>query len=669
MNNLYRLFLIVTTLIPILIFGQDTRVLVRNSPDNTPTQTSVQIKWYSQEFPFYEQGSHVYRRESGTLNWEKLTTKPISRINNFDTIQYYKQEPDIGFYTEVVKEITREQLEEAGFIFVNILVKSFESRIFAEFLGNYYEDLTAMPGVSYEYRVNKLVNGRESLLGQSKSIIAGLYQPQSPVDGFAVEQVDSTFAIDWKIDSELFYGTNIYQYSDSLGEIRLNANPLLVSERTDTAGNIGYPSPKFVVRDLKEGETYTYSIAGIDFFGSETKRTKKITLKLKDTTPPLPPTDFQGKADSMKVHLNWNISPSDDLQEVRLYRSMLSDGPFEPVYSSTLSTSHTDSITVPGPYYYYLASVDSSGNEATSRKIFIEVQDVFPPEQPKNLTIRVDTGRIFLKWDPNKDPDLKGYLVYRTVNKDSRKNYVLLNSKPLLETEMEQPLPKQTKNEFFYFVVALDTTHNRSMPSAYVSATMPDITAPERPHIKTVVHYEMNSVIEWVLNVDNDLVGYHILRADSLAGSFNRINPNLIHPKINRFTDRSTEANTTYYYQVVAVDSANNMSEPSLPYSFYKGSKVSSFDTETLVLKSQFHKRSNMLSLRWKLSEGTSSSLLGYVVYAGSNDTSLKPITGLIKETSIKTKIATNSTDHYQVRAYTATGQTLKSEVLSMENK
>ena len=610
------------------VIGQESRVLVRNSPENNGNQVSIEIKWYSNEFPFYTEGCHVYRRRSGTINWEKITDQPIAQDVAFDTTKYYQQDRDIGFYTEIVKGTTPEQLEEAGFLFVNILVKSFESQLFTEFIGNFFVDSDVIEGVSYEYKVNKISNGRELYLGQSQAIVGGSYVPEKAVSGFSVEQSDTTFVFDWEVDPELFYAVNIYQYSDSIGEVKVNENPLMMSETTDSLGNVGYASPKYTIRDLNVGETYVYTITGKDFFGNETARSEEITVKLEDTTPPPAPTNFEGKADSMKVHLKWDFEKTSDFDELRLYRSPVSDGPFEIIHTTATEYSYTDSLNIPGPYYYILANTDVYGNEGESRKIFIEVQDVFPPMAPKELTIKADTGKIFLEWDANTEPDLEGYLVYRTVDKDNKKKYVLLNSDPLQTPSMEQPFPKQVKSTFFYYVVAIDTAYNRSNPSEFVFAQLPDVIAPERPFIKHLEYQENGIVIEWVANSDADLKGYELMRLDSMNATPKKVNSELIDKNRIEYTDQSSLNSNELYYQLIAVDSSDNRSEPSLPFGItYKGKEED--ETDAFTIKATSIKKGKRITLRWL---EKSDNLLGYVLFIGSDAETLKPATGILKK-------------------------------------
>jgi hypothetical protein len=48
-----------------------------------------------------------------------------------------------------------------------------------------------------------------------------------------------------------------------------------------------------------------------------------------------------------------------------------------------------------------------------SRAVSVTYRDVFPPATPLGLTAIAGVGSIELAWDPNHEPDLRGYQVYR----------------------------------------------------------------------------------------------------------------------------------------------------------------------------------------------------------------------------------------------------------------
>jgi len=469
------------------------------------------------------------------------------------------------------------------------------------------------------------VNGRELLLGISEPILAALFEQKKPVDLFSIEQRNQKFELDWEVDPERFYAVNIYQIMRSGVSIRLNENPLMTSEVTDSLGNAGYPSPKFKIDSLKVGKEYSYSLTGLDFFGEETIRTDTISRIFRDEVPPPAPTDLKGKADSLKVRLTWKLSESEDLRDFQLHRSELSDGPFEPVFSTMDATSYVDTLEIPGPYYYFLSAYDHAGNEASSRKIFVDVQDVFPPSKPKNLIIKSNTGRFELQWKANEEADLAGYLVYRTVNQAKKRNFVLVTSTLVTDTTFTQLLPKLVKNRFFYQVVALDTSFNRSEPSDFAVGRMPDQLAPERPQIKKITYEPGISSIEWIANVDRDLIGYHVYRSDSAnTRERTKVNTEVVARDIVMFSDRNAISNQGYYYQVAAVDSVGNQSEFSpRVLAFRKEERLS----ETLIIKAQlrFQKSSQLMIMKWDAIELVDDSLLGYVIHKGVDENSMKP--------------------------------------------
>lgn len=647
--------------------GQQAQILTRNAPENTLEKQAIQIKWYSSEFPFYQEGAHVYRRELGTTNWEKLTERPILLKSVFDTT-IYAFDPDLEFFTAIMKEVTKEAIEGEPFLFINLLIKSFQSQWFADFLGIFYEDKTVVYGKSYEYKINKIANNRELLLGISEPIVTELFKPENPVDQFIVEQRNQKFELDWKVDPQRYYAVNIHQIFSSGAVIRVNENPLMTSEVTDSLGNVRYPSPKFKIDSLEVGKEYSYSLTGLDFFGEETVRTDTISRIFRDEVPPPPPTNLKGKADSMKVNLTWNLSVAEDMRDFQLLRSKLSEGPFESVFSTNDAASYVDTLKVPGPYYYYLSAFDHAGNEASSRKIFVDVQDVSPPRKPENLTVKADTGKLVLNWRTNEEPDLAGYLVYRTVNEAKRRNFVLVTSSILKDTTMIQLLPKHVRNQFFYQVVAVDTSFNRSLPSDFAVGRMPDVLVPERPQIKKVTYESGVSIIEWIGNVDRDLAGYYVYRSDSSELLGQRVNVDIVARDIVKFSDRSAFANHNYFYRVAAVDSAGNESEFSPSVQAFREEKKS-IEISTIIAQIRFQKRSKLAIIKWDAVELVDDSLLGYVIHQGLNSNSMKPETGLMQGLVYRKQYERDQPLVFQIRGYTKNGIVLKSELLELSRK
>ncbi|WP_258103564.1 fibronectin type III domain-containing protein [Marinoscillum sp. MHG1-6] len=637
--------------------AQQTRVLAQNHPANDQQTQTIQVKWYSQTLT-YPEGVHVYRRQSGQTNWTRLTAEPIHPQQAIDPA-LIEQDPDLEFYTELLKE---DNLSEQLLLF-NIVIKTFESTPFATFMGLYYEDHDVIAGEEYTYRIQQLVNGRETFLGQSDAVRAGTFRPAPPVKDFTVTQDKDFMTFDWQMEEDRFYAVNLYRTAaDTVGETRVNQKPVVITQ-IETDSGLVYPTPKFRSTDLTEGTTYTYQLAGLDFFGHELQRTEPIAIPFRDVTPPAPPTGLTATQDTLRVTLTWTRPNDPQVQYMTLYRSQHSEGPFESILTTPSQTQYTDSLPHPGPYYYHVTSADASGNQAPSRTVFVHIPDQQPPAAPQQLTLRADTGRFHLSWQPGTEPDLLGYLVYRTAEA-SQQHYVRLTPEPLAQPRFTYRLPANVKNQFSFFVVALDSSENTSPPSQAAHAQLPDVTPPEQPHLRHVEMHEGHPVIHWTANTDEDLTGYHLLRSHTQS-PFTRINSQLLPPDVPQYTDRQAAPGQTYQYHLIAIDSAGNASIPSPPLTAYVPPSETAFSGSLqLSFRHKRRKKHNILS--WSRPH---QPCLGFVVYRGETAAQLRPYSGLLHEVAFVDQALDAPQYVYQVRAFSEQGGVLRSEVHVWEEK
>lgn len=647
-------------------YGQKSSVLTRNHPENDQTRSFVEVKWYSPAM-FGVNLYKVYRKEATAAAWQLLTTQPIKREASIPPEELAADE-ELLFFQNVLSDAGANGVEE-DFVKLNILLKSFESTPFSKFLGIYLLDKTAEEGRQYQYRVSIVNPGGEAVLGESKVITAGLYQPLPAVEGFTAFQSGTEVHFDWEQNQALFYAYHLFQRDSAVGSLQLNRQPVLLTLQADSAGGLVEPSPKFKQRGYREASAYSFYIRGVDYFGGQSLASPEATVQVGDVTPPPAPSGLRGKVDSLRVTLQWEQQPVEDLKGFSVYRATKSDGPFENVsvvHISVDSLHYRELLLAPGRYYYYVVAEDHAGNTSSSLPIFLEAPDVFPPATPKNLTIQADTGRFYLSWDKNPEPDLAGYLVYRTINPAQHDGYVLLSAEPIDTTFYEQILPKNVKNRFHYFIVAIDTSYNRSKPSEVAVSRLPDVVPPETPGVSRIAYSEEGIIVEWVGNVDDDLAGYHVFRADSSKGSATRMNQALLGPGVFRFTDRQANPNTGYHYMLQALDSAGNGSDMSAPaYAYWY--KEESLDSQlTLRLKNQKRKKANRL--QW--TEIEAPQLRGYVVFRGKNERSVKPITDLLPNATAYTDKSLSENSYvYQVRAYASSGQVIYSKTVEWREK
>jgi fibronectin type 3 domain-containing protein len=98
--------------------------------------------------------------------------------------------------------------------------------------------------------------------------------------------------------------------------------------------------------------------------------------------------------------------------------------------------------------------------------------DRFPPAAPTGFSIGPAPGRLSLFFAPNSESDIAGYLIYRSTDPNLPKPWTLLTSTLLTRTTFtdENVDPGKT---YYYYLVAVDTSGNKSEPSEVRSDTAP----------------------------------------------------------------------------------------------------------------------------------------------------------------------------------------------------
>ena len=296
----------------------------------------------------------------------------------------------------------------------------------------------------------------------------------------------------------------------------------------------------------------------------------------------------------------------------------------------------------------------------------VEITDVFPPETPKNIICTADTGIIKIFWKPNEESDLMGYYVYRTISKTDNNKYVLINSDPITENKFNDTLPTVARNKFYYKIVAVDTSYNKSDYSDFAVIGMPDVTPPKKPIIKSAKADGDKLIIEWFQNFETDLDGYDIYRKakNDTINEKEKLNVSTISKKSLVFTDIFAEKAIQYQYSIVAYDTSGNYSEFS---DIYSAILIDTAKTtkDFSNFKASYNKNKKLVKLSWKIKNV--NNIKGFMIYRKETSVGqLKPITGLINDTEFNDKkINTKKTGtySYQVRVFTKKGNIIKSEV------
>jgi predicted phage tail protein len=132
-----------------------------------------------------------------------------------------------------------------------------------------------------------------------------------------------------------------------------------------------------------------------------------------------------------------------------------------------------------GELYIYFVRAVSLGSEGkpveslNSNQIELLQTDIYKPAAPDLATPNAAPGRIALFWTANSEPDVVGYYLHRSTDPN-----VPLDKWPKLTPQIYNRTTftdekVETGKTYYYYVEAVDSAGNISLPSKVVSETVP----------------------------------------------------------------------------------------------------------------------------------------------------------------------------------------------------
>ncbi len=143
------------------------------------------------------------------------------------------------------------------------------------------------------------------------------------------------------------------------------------------------------------------------------------------------------------------------------------------------ATEFSDNLFEYGRNYTYFVRTISIGNNGEpiesldSNKVSVLPKDVFPPSEPKAITIAASPNIISIFFAVNPEDDIAGYRVYRSTDAARSKSEWQLLTPDLLKTNTFQDRTVESRKTYYYYLTAIDNAGNVSQPSAVVSETVP----------------------------------------------------------------------------------------------------------------------------------------------------------------------------------------------------
>ena len=226
---------------------------------------------------------------------------------------------------------------------------------------------------------------------------------------------------------------------------------------------------------------------------------------------------------------------------------------------------------------YALRYVNASGQRAAFSN-FLTIEPAARIAQPPTLQMppKVTEDAITLSWDPpaanidgSTPVNLLGYNVYRMDQSQSQPNQTPINSSLVSGTTyVDQHFKFGSDYRYIVRSVSLGTggAQVESLNSNSVPAEPRDIFPPAQPDKPSVAPDPSfgRLAIFFAANKETDIAGYNIFRSTDPnlpKNEWTKLNSELLTR--TNFRDDKVESGKTYYYYIVAVDNAGNVSQPS----------------------------------------------------------------------------------------------------------
>ncbi|HSX30595.1 MAG TPA: fibronectin type III domain-containing protein [Candidatus Saccharimonadales bacterium] len=294
---------------------------------------------------------------------------------------------------------------------------------------------------------------------------------------------------------------------------------------------------------LTDATTYSYTVSALDAASNESAKTPVVNVTTPDVTPPSTPTNLTATpASGTAVNLSWTGSTDNvAVTGYRVYRGST-------LLTTVTGTTYQDTgLTSATTYQYYVMAIDAAGNGAASTTATVTTPDVIAPTVPGSVvaTPASNGHQINLSWTGSTDN--VGVTGYRIQRGDGFSTTVTGTS------YTDSGLTDATT--YSYTVTAVDAAGNSSTPSAVVSASTPDVTAPNTPTGLSAGAVSATQInLAWTASTDNvGVAGYNIYRNNAFVTTVTTTS----------YSDTGLTSSTTYQYTVSAIDAAHNESAKS----------------------------------------------------------------------------------------------------------
>ena len=329
----------------------------------------------------------------------------------------------------------------------------------------------------------------------------------------------------------------------------------------------------YIDENVKKNEVYAYQVS---VFESPKVKESSYMIGLKDYSVLPAPTDFIAIPDDKKVLLSWDYETFK-----RIYTSYMveksTDGiNFSPIATTPLvnlndkdehpskSMYYIDTLTVNEKVYHYrLYGITSFGEKGELTKTITAtgVSAVVTPARLVDYNI-INSNEVNLEWDYPKEAEgfIQGYEINLADN-DKGPYKVVTKIIPPSERKLNY---KENLFPSNYFTISVVGKNNQRLTSQSMLVQPVDSIPPAKPVGLEGIIDSLGVVrLKWKPNLEKDLRGYRILKANNTGEEF----VDIYHQSYvgNDYQDSVSlkMTNNKVYYRIAAEDMRFNISDPS----------------------------------------------------------------------------------------------------------
>lgn len=367
----------------------------------------------------------------------------------------------------------------------------------------------------------------------------------------------------------------------------------------------------FTDRNLADGEDYYYKITAYNEKGIESDLSKA----LKGTTV-APVEGLTARGDMIReIELTWNNLNYPAIKGYYVYRSTSSDSGFLKIKRIDAPSSDVKKITyidreglADATRYFYRITAFEIPDVETAPSITISAITKGKPPVPTGLTATSGlVKKVALTWTPITDPDVTGYIIFRSRDKSGKFVEVkrIRGNEVSSFTDEEEGSSRLEDGMTYYYVIK---SYNKVDVESDISSVVSATTKP-RPVKPTGLKAESGKVrkipLQWEPNPEKDIAFYHIYRSEEKTGD----NFRLLAKVKNKtsYIDQELKDGQTYRYRILAEDKDELKSEFSEEVEAKTKPRPAPPKPMSGTTKNGF------IELRWQ--PGKEKDIVGYNVY------------------------------------------------------